>query len=43
MARLTNGDRFPTMVVDTLQEGTLRIPDEIGDRWGVVLIYRGDW
>ena len=43
MARLEKGDTFPTLTVDTVNDGTIRIPQDLGDSWGVILVYRGHW
>lgn len=43
MARLDNGQTFPTLEVPRTGGGTLRLPDECAGHYGVVLIYRGSW
>ena len=43
MARLDNGQTFPTLEVPRTGGGTLRLPDEFAGHYGVVLIYRGTW
>lgn len=43
MARLDNGQTFPTLEVPRTGGGTLRLPDEFAGHYGVVLIYRGSW
>ncbi|GHJ54571.1 peroxiredoxin [Nonomuraea sp. TT08I-71] len=43
MARLDNGQSFPTLEVPRTGGGTLRLPDELAGHYGVILIYRGSW
>jgi peroxiredoxin len=37
------GDRFPTFTVTLIDGGTLVLPDDLTDSFGVVLFYRGAW
>jgi peroxiredoxin len=43
MTRLDNGDDFPVLILDTVADGTVSIPDWLSGRYGVVLMYRGSW
>lgn len=48
MARTTHppldtDDRFPRFKVTTLDRGPMELPGDLGDRWAVVLAYRGHW
>ena len=36
-------EQFPDIAFATLEHGTFRIPEYFGDRWGIVLFYRGVW
>jgi peroxiredoxin len=40
---LDSGDRFPSLALDKIGGGTLRLPDELSGSWAVVLFYRGHW
>jgi len=40
---LDTDDVFPTMELAKLGGGTLSLPAELHDRWGVILFYRGHW
>lgn len=39
--RLDSGDRFPTVEGETLEGGTIAVPDDIDRTWKVLLFYRG--
>jgi hypothetical protein len=41
--RLENGDRFPDLEVELCNADKLRLPDDVGAGWAVVLFYRGHW
>lgn len=41
--RLDTGDRLPPMRWSLPDGGGLSLPDDLGDGWAVVLIYRGQW
>lgn len=43
MTLLHPGDRFPTLTVSLTGGGTLDLPDDLADRFGVILFYRGAW
>ena len=43
MARLQNGQTFPTFDVPAVGGGTISIPQSLRGSYGVVLIYRGAW
>lgn len=40
---LSPGDVFPTLTLDRPGGGSFVIPGDFGDRYGVVLFYRGSW
>jgi hypothetical protein len=40
---LDTNDRFPEMDLKLLSGETLRIPDGLGNGYGVILLYRGYW
>lgn len=37
------GDRFPSLTVETVAHGQVRIDEHFTRCYGVVLIYRGHW
>jgi peroxiredoxin len=41
MTRLSNGDLFPSLSLDTVDGKTLDLPADLAGSFGVVLIYRG--
>ena len=43
MSRLQNGQQFPSLSVPAVGGGTISLPDDLADSYGVVLIYRGSW
>ena len=43
MTRLDNGQEFPALQLPTVGGGTISLPDDLGGRFGVILIYRGAW
>jgi peroxiredoxin len=43
MTLLHPGDRFPTFTVTLSDGGTLVLPDDLAESFGVVLFYRGAW
>lgn len=43
MQRLEPGDRFPKMSAESVNNGPIRVPDDLEGSWGVVLLYRGDF
>ena len=43
MTLLHPGDRFPTFTVTLSDGGTLVLPDDLTESFGVVLFYRGAW
>jgi peroxiredoxin len=43
MSRLTNGDAFPILTLDTVKNGALSVTHHLAGSYGVVLIYRGSW
>ncbi|MCF8109507.1 MAG: hypothetical protein K9J81_11025 [Desulfohalobiaceae bacterium] len=40
---LDTGDRFPSLTVETVAHGRVRIDEHFTRGYGVVLIYRGHW
>ncbi len=40
---LDSGDDFPKLEIQRVGGGTLSLPDELADSFGVVLLYRGHW
>ncbi len=40
---LDNGDRFPKMTCDAVDGGKIILPEDFGERWNVLLFYRGHW
>jgi peroxiredoxin len=43
MLRLSNGDAFPVLTLDTIGHGTVSVAHHLTGHYGVVLIYRGAW
>ena len=43
MSRLRNGQPFPPLEVPAVGGGTISLPDDLADSYGVILIYRGSW
>lgn len=43
MSRLRNGQPFPSLEVPAVDGGTISLPGDLADSYGVVLIYRGSW
>jgi hypothetical protein len=41
--KLQQGDRFPSLNLELVQGGTIRLPDEMPTRYAAVLFYRGHW
>jgi len=42
-AKLDDGDAFPTMTIDMLDDSSLTLPADFEGQWSIVLIYRGEW
>ena len=40
---LDGGDAFPNLEFSKVGGGTIKLPDDLADQWGVVLLYRGHW
>jgi peroxiredoxin len=40
---LRNGQLFPKLDIPALGSGTLRLPGDLAESYGVILIYRGHW
>ena len=43
MEKLQQGDKFPSLALNLISGGTLRLPDEMPSRYLAVLFYRGHW
>lgn len=43
MTRLNNGDLFPPLALETVQEGTVPLARYLAGFYGVILMYRGSW
>jgi hypothetical protein len=41
--KLQQGDRFPALTLKLVQGGTVRLPDEIPNRYAAVLFYHAHW
>ena len=41
--KLQQGDRFPSITLNLVGGGSLRIPEDIQSRYALVLFYRGHW
>jgi hypothetical protein len=40
---LDNGDSFPAMGCNAVDGRRIVLPDDFGERWNVLLFYRGHW
>ncbi len=40
---LDTGDAFPHMEFSSLDGGTIVLPKDFGERWNVLVLYRGNW
>ncbi len=40
---LDTDDPFPALSVDTLDHGTIALPEHFAGDWGVLLVYRAHW
>lgn len=43
MEKLQQGDRFPSMTLNTVDGQQIRIPEDVPGRYAAVLFYRGHW
>ena len=43
MIHLNNGDAFPALTLDTVEDGAVSVTHHLVRSWGVVLLYRGSW
>ena len=41
--KLNTGDAFPSLTLTTSDGATLRVPDDMGSGYKVILFYRGHW
>jgi peroxiredoxin len=41
--KLQQGARFPSLTLQLVDGGTIRLPDEMPTRYAAVLFYRGYW
>ncbi len=40
---LDAGDAFPSLEMETVKYGPLKLPEWFGGGWGVLLLFRGHW
>ncbi len=40
---LDSGDTFPTLEIQTVNHGSLKVPEGWRGKWGALLLYRGHW
>ncbi len=40
---LDNGNVFPNMTFYAVEGEAVRLPQDFGERWNVLLFYRGHW
>jgi len=40
---LDTGDIFPAIDFDSVDGGRIVLPKDFGQRWGIILFYRGHW
>ena len=43
MEKLQQGDRFPSITLNLVGGGQVRIPEDVPGRYASVLFYRGHW
>ena len=43
MEKLQQGDRFPSLTLNLVGGGQVRIPEDMTGRYAAVLFYRGHW
>ena len=41
--KLVQGDRFPSLTLNLIDNGSLNLPDDIPGRYLALLFYRGEW
>ena len=41
--RLDEGDTFPTLTCQTLDDDTLTLPADLAGNWSILILYRGTW
>lgn len=41
--KLENGQRLPDLTVQTVEDGEMRLPDDLEEGWTAILFYRGHW
>lgn len=41
--RLDEGDAFPNLTCQTLDDTTLSLPADLAGNWSIVILYRGTW
>lgn len=41
--RLAAGQTFPSTVLTMPDGGSMRLPDDMGDGWKMILFFRGIW
>lgn len=40
---LDNGDAFPKMKFNVVNNDVIVLPDNFGNKWNVLIFYRGHW
>jgi len=40
---LDTGDSFPKLTFGSIDGGVITLPADFGDRWNILLFYRGHW
>ncbi len=40
---LDTGAEFPEMSFNTIGHEVVRLPEDFGERWNILLFYRGHW
>ena len=41
--KIESGGSFPSVILDLVGGGRIRLPDDLDTKYGVVLFYRGHW
>lgn len=41
--KLNAGDVFPSLAIDLVDGGTIKIPEDMDAKYRVILFYRGHW
>ena len=40
---LDTGDSFPALAFSSVEREVITLPDAFGERWNILLFYRGHW